>query len=76
MVKRRREIPVDFVCSMIDLSDFSVVAIPIEFGDASHQNRSLEDEQLDDGIVDTLVSALLLMSACHKGCRVSSQANE
>jgi len=26
--------------------------------DASHQNRSLGDEQLDDSIVDTLVSAL------------------
>jgi len=25
----------------------------------------LEDEQLDDGIVDTLVSALLLISDCH-----------
>jgi hypothetical protein len=33
--------------------------------DASHQNRSLGDEQLDDSIVDTLVSALLLMSAYH-----------
>jgi len=27
---------------------------------ASHQNRSLGDEQLDDGIVDTLVWALML----------------
>jgi len=50
--------------------------IPIKSGDASDQNRSAGGEQLDDGIVDTLVSALLLMSACHKGCRVSSQANE
>jgi hypothetical protein len=33
--------------------------------DASHQNRSWGDEQLDDGIGNTLVSALLLMSACH-----------
>jgi len=29
--------------------------------DAGHQNRSFGDEQLDDGIVDTLVSARLLM---------------
>jgi hypothetical protein len=40
--------------------------IPIESGDASDQNRSFGDEQLDDGIVDTLVSALLRMSASHK----------
>jgi hypothetical protein len=33
--------------------------------DATNQNRSLGGEQLDDGIVDTLVSALLLMNACH-----------
>ena len=50
--------------------------IPIESGDASDQDRSAAGEQLDDGIGDTFVSALLLMSACHKGCRVSSQANE
>jgi hypothetical protein len=35
-----------------------VVRIPIESVDATHQNRALGDEQLDDGIVDTLVSAL------------------
>jgi len=29
--------------------------IPIESGDASDQNRSAGGEQLDDGIVDTLV---------------------
>jgi hypothetical protein len=28
--------------------------------DATHQNRALEDEQLDDGIDNTLVSALPL----------------
>jgi len=55
---------------------FFAMRIPIESGDASDQNRSAGGEQLDDGIVDTLVSALLLMSACHEGCRVSSQANE
>jgi hypothetical protein len=32
-----------------------VVRIPIESVHASHQNRSLGDEQLDDGIADTLV---------------------
>jgi len=33
-----------------------VVRVPIEYSaDASHQNRSLGDEQLDDSIVDTLV---------------------
>jgi hypothetical protein len=31
--------------------------------DEAHQNRSLGGEQLDDSIVDTLVSALLLTSA-------------
>jgi len=41
--------------------------------DASDQNRSLGDEQLDDSIVDTLVWAVLLMSACRKGYSVSSQ---
>jgi hypothetical protein len=33
--------------------------------DASHQNRSLGDEQLDDSIVDTLVSAFPRLSARH-----------
>jgi hypothetical protein len=42
MVKRRRrEIPVDFVCSMIDLSDFWVVAIPIEFGRRESSEQKL-----------------------------------
>ena len=39
-----------------------------------HQNRSLADEQLHDSIVDTLVSALPLMSVKiqrQKLCRVS-----
>jgi hypothetical protein len=45
---------------------FLVVRGPMKSGDASNQNRSAEGEQLDDGIVDTFVSALLLMSACHK----------
>jgi len=35
---------------------FLVVTIPTTSVDAGHQNRSLEDEQLDDGIDDTLVS--------------------
>jgi hypothetical protein len=36
---------------------FPVVRIPIDFGPRTHQNRSLGHEQLDDGIVDTLVLA-------------------
>jgi len=32
-----------------------VVCIPIESIHPSHENRSLGDEQLDDGIADTLV---------------------
>jgi hypothetical protein len=36
---------------------FPVVRIPIEAGRRGYENRSLGDEQLDDGIVDTLVSA-------------------
>jgi len=31
---------------------------------ANNQNRRLEDEQLDDSIADTLVSAPPLVSAC------------
>jgi hypothetical protein len=38
-----------------------VVACPLNWADASYQNRSPEDQQLDDGIVDTLVSALSLV---------------
>jgi hypothetical protein len=37
-----------------------VVSIPIEFHRPSHHNKSWEDKQLDDGIVDTLVLALLV----------------
>ncbi len=33
----------------------SIVRIPIESVHASHENRSLGDEQLDEGIADTLV---------------------
>jgi hypothetical protein len=43
--------------------------IPIGTGDASDQSRSAGGEQLDDGIVGTLVSVLLLTGARHKGCR-------
>jgi len=39
---------------------FFAMRIPIESGDASDHNRSAGWEQLDDGIVDTLVSAPLL----------------
>lgn len=38
--------------------------IAIEFVNASHDNRSLGSEQLDDGIVDTLV---LLNRICSAG---------
>jgi len=41
--------------------------IPIESGDLSDQNRRATARQLDDGIADTFVSALLLISTCQKG---------
>jgi hypothetical protein len=37
---------------------FQFVGIPIEFGWHGHQTSNMGVVQLDDGIVDTLVSAL------------------
>jgi hypothetical protein len=42
---------------------FLAVSIPIGFRRPSHHNKSWDYKQLDDGIVDTLVLALLFMGA-------------
>jgi hypothetical protein len=45
-----------------------VVRFRFNSADASHENRSVSAEQLDDSIIDILVSALLVMRAYNNGC--------